>query len=75
MKTCSCGKLYARVPIGAIASLESIAPGYYFNCPCKSTLFFPMGKYAPPGALTLRNKLGLCAGIIFIFLIAIYFIN
>jgi DNA modification methylase len=32
------GKVYSACPIGAVYSPEAVAPGFYFNCECRSTL-------------------------------------
>ncbi len=43
-KTCKCcGKIYETIPATAeLFSTGDQLNGYYFNCSCKSTLFWPM---------------------------------
>lgn len=45
MKTCSkCCKKYYSVPHEATLALDTVCPGYYFNCSCGSTLVFKYKK-------------------------------
>lgn len=41
---CSCGEEHDLIPSTAKESFEGPFAGYYWNCPCKSTLFLPRGK-------------------------------
>lgn len=75
MKKCSCGKIYARVPEGARLALDSIAAGYYYNCECTSTLFFPYRKYSRPGQYSKRDMTVIVLMLCALVLISIYFLN
>ncbi len=43
-KTCSCGRKFDSIPANAKYFDGEGFEGYYFNCECKSTLFFPCKK-------------------------------
>lgn len=44
MKKCDCGIIYTDIPKGAKLTLDSVVPGYYYNCKCNSTLVWPYDK-------------------------------
>ncbi len=60
MKTCGCGKTYKTVPRDAIFAPDSIAPGWYYNCECHSTLLFRIDKFEAPKA---SNKSSVAFGL------------
>jgi hypothetical protein len=46
MKTCQCGRVYARIPAHARYHADAFFGGWYWECACKSTLFVRERKAA-----------------------------
>ena len=57
MKTCSCGRQFETVPKDAKLSTDSILPGYYFNCECKSTIVWPLSQVRKEKFHNFKNHL------------------